>query len=265
MESRKVVINGISIAVNTFGDKKNPPLFLIHGIKQVKEIFTGFAEMMSKDFFVVAYDNIGHGQSGKPKTLTLVDQANALFGLIEHFGYKDAYVIGESMGSYIAQQAALLNQNVFRKLVLLVTKGEGKTSSVAEYLKRIGVDAKKVSPQELLKVCEGAIWAPTTPQSLKDETNKILDESEPLTPEQSALIDKSCAGFDFRPELHKLHIPVMVVAGEHDGLNPPSRGKEVADLIPGAKFVIVKDGGHYLRIEHPQEFAKLTKDFFLGK
>jgi 3-oxoadipate enol-lactonase len=264
MQTERILVGANHLAVNTFGDRANPPLFLIHGIKQIKEVMSSFAEILQDRFFVVAYDCLGHGKSDKPKTLTLADQGDALLGLIKAMGFKDAFVIGESMGSYVAQQAAIIDQAPIRKLILLVTKADGKTSSVSEYLKRQGIDGSKVPSEELLKAVAGALWSPNTPKSVIESAEKVSSNQEPMSEEYNALIDKSCAGFDFRPDLPNIKIPTLVIAGQYDGLNPPSYGKAVADLIPKAKFIEIKDAGHMLRLEHPREVAKIVEEFFLG-
>ena len=54
----------------------------------------------------------------------------------------------------------------------------------------------------------------------------------------------SAKGMD-RPSLVKsISVPALVVHGENDGLVPPDRGQETAELIPNAKFKLVPGMGH---------------------
>ena len=39
-------------------------------------------------------------------------------------------------------------------------------------------------------------------------------------------------------------MPTLVVSGGNDLLMPPAKGKETADLIPGAKFQLIDGMGH---------------------
>jgi len=50
-----------------------------------------------------------------------------------------------------------------------------------------------------------------------------------------------------------------VVHGEDDGLVPPDKGKETADLIPNARFKLVEGMGH----DTPPKAGKPMADIFI--
>lgn len=56
---------------------------------------------------------------------------------------------------------------------------------------------------------------------------------------------------DSRPMLASIKCPTLVLVGDSDGATPPDLSREMADAIPGAKLVIVKDCGHLSTIEQP--------------
>jgi pimeloyl-ACP methyl ester carboxylesterase len=56
---------------------------------------------------------------------------------------------------------------------------------------------------------------------------------------------------DSRPMLPGIKCPALVLVGDSDAATPPDLSKEMADAIPGAKLVIVKDCGHLSTIEQP--------------
>jgi pimeloyl-ACP methyl ester carboxylesterase len=56
---------------------------------------------------------------------------------------------------------------------------------------------------------------------------------------------------DSRPTLAGIKCPTLVLVGDSDAATPPELSKEMADGIPGAKLVIVKDCGHLSTIEQP--------------
>jgi pimeloyl-ACP methyl ester carboxylesterase len=51
--------------------------------------------------------------------------------------------------------------------------------------------------------------------------------------------------------LPDIKCPALVLVGDSDAATPPDLSKEMADAIPGAKLVIVKDCGHLSTIEQP--------------
>jgi pimeloyl-ACP methyl ester carboxylesterase len=56
---------------------------------------------------------------------------------------------------------------------------------------------------------------------------------------------------DGRGDLHAIRVPTVVLCGRQDILTPPDLHQEMADAIPGARLVIVKDSGHLAPLEQP--------------
>ncbi|MBW2122524.1 MAG: hypothetical protein JRH07_11845 [Deltaproteobacteria bacterium] len=61
--------------------------------------------------------------------------------------------------------------------------------------------------------------------------------------------------------LHQIQAPTLVTVGSFDVAVPPMYGREVAEVIPHAEFVIFEGGGHLHNVEHPEEFNRVTLDF----
>ena len=67
---------------------------------------------------------------------------------------------------------------------------------------------------------------------------------------------------DFRPDLAKIDVPVLVLHGDSDAVVPfEVSGARTADAIPGAKLVVIKDGPHGINASHPAEFNRALVDF----
>jgi len=58
-----------------------------------------------------------------------------------------------------------------------------------------------------------------------------------------------------------IRAPVLVASGAHDFLWPPPIGRQVAALIPGARFEVMEDAGHYPHLQAPQDLVRLACDF----
>ena len=69
----------------------------------------------------------------------------------------------------------------------------------------------------------------------------------------------SAKDIDLQSLVKTISIPALVVHGENDGLIPPDRGRETADLIPNAKFVLVHGMGH----DTPPKLGKPLADIVL--
>jgi pimeloyl-ACP methyl ester carboxylesterase len=57
---------------------------------------------------------------------------------------------------------------------------------------------------------------------------------------------------DSRPLLASIRCSTLVLVGDGDLATPPELNKEIADGIPGARFVVVPECGHLSTIERPE-------------
>jgi 3-oxoadipate enol-lactonase len=61
-----------------------------------------------------------------------------------------------------------------------------------------------------------------------------------------------------------IRVPVLVASGAHDFLWPPEIGREVAALIPNARFEVMKEAGHFPHVQAPETLARLARSFLDG-
>lgn len=81
--------------------------------------------------------------------------------------------------------------------------------------------------------------------------------------------DPVCFGFGFRalartnmiPMLSQIHCRAMVVAGRHDTVRPHAGSAELAKKIPGARFELIEEAGHFLPTQAPRQLLALLEDF----
>jgi 3-oxoadipate enol-lactonase len=207
---------------------------------------------------VVVYDCRGHGKSDRPADYTLSDHVEDAFRLMDHLGFEEFNVLGASMGSYIAQGMAISAPERIRKMVLVVTKSNGKTSSMerifaenAERLKLMDENERQAFMNHL--VIRNLEALHKYPDFLKSE---LLDIE--LKAATTAL-----ANFDFRHELEKVLAKTLVVSGKYDRVNPPEEGRICAEKIAHAKFVVMQNSAHAPTIEEPEAFRRLVDEFLL--
>jgi pimeloyl-ACP methyl ester carboxylesterase len=62
--------------------------------------------------------------------------------------------------------------------------------------------------------------------------------------------------------LPKVAVPTMVVAGKHDTVRPPAGTEELSKKIPGARFELIEEAGHFLPTTGPKTLLRLLLEFF---
>ncbi|NQX25828.1 alpha/beta hydrolase [Microbacteriaceae bacterium VKM Ac-2854] len=245
-----VDIHGASIHFDEYGDARNPLLILVHGLMGDGTTVAPLARRLAERFHVITPDALGHGRSARPDGFTLADQGAMLNGLVGALGDESAVFGGISMGSYLVAQAATLEPGRARRLVLIVGKAHGLTSSSAAFAASKGVDLSTLAPEEMLALMAEAVWSPdTSPERRAALLGAMNGEQVVLSRAEQAAVERSLAGFDLRPELASITAPTLVISGASDGLNPPERGRELAEHIPGARFEVYQHSGHMLAFE----------------
>jgi 3-oxoadipate enol-lactonase len=69
------------------------------------------------------------------------------------------------------------------------------------------------------------------------------------------------AGTDFYETTATLRLPTLAIAGANDGSTPPDLVRETADLIPGARFALIRGAGHLPCLERPDDYAAALAGF----
>jgi len=70
---------------------------------------------------------------------------------------------------------------------------------------------------------------------------------------------------DFRGDVAKISVPTLVIHGDSDAIVPYEvSGKRSAELIEGARLVVIKDAPHRFNASHAEEFNQALLSFLAG-
>lgn len=64
-------------------------------------------------------------------------------------------------------------------------------------------------------------------------------------------------------DIDNVRIPVILLVGQYDGLNPPEESIKVHDALYDSQLEIIEDAGHIIYFEKKEEVIKLI-DSFIG-
>ena len=258
-------INGIEICIDDT-EEGEKALLLIHGLTGDKSTMYPIRDMFKDYYRVITIDTRGHGESTRPSQYTIDDHAHDVHEIIKQLNLEKADILGYSMGSYIALRTAEVQCYDIDHLILLCTKPNGKTSSVARLLKEANLDITQVTQEEMMQVIMKASIAPHTLEKVTSgelEFESLLksNETPELSDDEKAAEDASLANFDNSKDYDKVTCKTLVISAEYDGINPQELGREVADGIKDAKFELIGDAGHLVAAEQPDEFQRVVKSF----
>ena len=260
-------INGLELNIQQSGSGQ--PVIMLHGLSSNLSAMQPEIDVFSAHFHVIAIDSRGHGRSEKPAAYTLQDHIDDVIGVMDALRLPTIFLMGSSMGSYVAQGVAAQQPERVSKLVLVTPKASGQTSSSARLLAQHEGELKGKSPEEMQAFLMAKIFAPTTSAEVKASlavfAQQQADAGLTLTPEQSLAANKALEGFDFRSVLPGVTAKTLILSGRYDPLNAVEEGELIARLIPGARLEVLEHSGHVPNLEEPERLHQLVLDFLLGE
>lgn len=100
-------VNGIGMHYVEKGDRKNPLMLFVHGFPEFWYSWRFQLEEFSKDYWCVAIDLRGYGDTDKPEGIpnyNLDVMVEDIRDLIRHLGVEKFYLVGHDYGSFISFQ-----------------------------------------------------------------------------------------------------------------------------------------------------------------
>ena len=212
-------VNGIDLAYQVFG--KGSPLILLHGGFGSVEMFGPNVELLAKHHRVIGVDLQSHGRSpAANRPMRFEAMADDIAALITELKLQRAAIMGFSLGGAVALRVAIQHPAVVDRLVLLSTP-----------FKRSGWHPEMTAGMDAM--------GPETAEPLKH--SPMYGAYERIAPNKNdwpTLVTQLTAAlkidYDWSDQVAGLPMPVMIVAGDADGL-PPSHAVEFFGLLGGGK------------------------------
>lgn len=205
----------------------------------------------------IRMDTRGHGLSDCPAPPygmgALVRDAEAV---LEALGVRDAVVVGCSLGGMMAQGLAVKRPDLVAAMVLSNTAARIGTAEM--WHERIAA----VQSGGVAALAE-AVLARWFPPAFHATAEFALWRNMLIrTPADGyAGCAAAIAGTDFYTPVAALRLPVLGIAGSEDGSTPPDLVRETAELVPGARFALLRGTGHLPMVDRAEDYAALLAGF----
>jgi pimeloyl-ACP methyl ester carboxylesterase len=111
---------------------------------------------------------------------------------------------------------------------------------------------------ELLQNIFPAAWAAAHPDALSRLPARPRPANMDVIARQYAAMKRWRGTQDRLPALR---MPVLVLAGGQDWVCPPEQSRRITEAIPGARLVVLPQGGHWMMHQFPAEMAQLVDGF----
>lgn len=261
--------NDINIAYEINGEGQ--PLLLITGLGYGAWFWHKVMPHLAKNFRVITFDNRGAGGTDKPEGPYSVSMmAKDTAGLLDALKIKNAFVLGHSLGGFIAQELAITRPDLVSKLILAsTTHGGMKVVPITPEALAVILD-RGGDPIDLVKRGVKVASAPGFSDKHPDVVQELVDYrlTNPVPPVQYGA--QTAAGLGMNQfsddqvlaRMKAITQPTLILFGEHDKVVPPANAQLFLEKLPNARSRIIPNTGHIFPIEAPEETARALAEFF---
>jgi magnesium chelatase accessory protein len=231
-----------------------PVLLLLHGTGASTHSWRGLISHLRPHFTLVAPDLPGHGFTAKPASdlLTLPGMAGAISGLLQSLGLTPVVAVGHSAGAAVIIRAAIDGYLTPRTIVSVngaLLPFQGIAGQVFKPLAKL-LALQPFVPQIFSWRAGGhgaveRLLAGTGSQPTMEDVDfyRRLFQS----PQHISSTLEMMANWDLdslAKDLHRLRIPLVLVAGQSDKAISPAAASQVRNMVPNAKVESLAGLGH---------------------
>lgn len=266
-----VDVKGSKFAYRSFGKQGGVPLvFLQHFTGTMDNWDPALTNALAKNHHVVLFNNKGVSTSGGKTPESVSEMAKDAVDFITALGYGQVDLLGFSLGGFIAQDIAVNNPSLVRKIVLAGTGPIG--SEGITKLESVINEGYKDGPENALinlfftKSESGVNAGKAFMKRLQLRTTgrDTPASNETIGAQAKAIITFGYQKDDDHKQLLAIKQPVLIVNGTSDLIVPSINSYVLSQYIPDSKLIIWSDAGHGALFQYHEDFVREV-DLFLGQ
>jgi len=245
------------IAYRVEGSSTGLPVVFAHALGFDNSVWDALIPLLPQELRLIRFDLRGHGASSTPPApYAMGGLVRDVESLLDQLAVRDCVFVGSALGGMVAQGLAVKRLDQIRALVLANTAPKLGTKDtwarVMEQTKSTGMGARSQA-------------------DLAQNFSPAFGRTSAITPWADLLGDRhedgflgcaaAIAGTDFYTTTASLRLPSLVIACANDTITPADMVRELAELIPAARFHLIRKSGHLPMIEQPLAFADALTGF----
>jgi 3-oxoadipate enol-lactonase len=258
-------VNDINMYYELHGKSHDNPIILISGFTCDHTFWTGILSPLQEKHEVLIFDNRGIGRTDSPDSPYSIDMmADDVMTLSHQLDLKNPIIVGQSMGSAIAQNIGKRYNNQISKIVLINTF-DHLTKAPEIAFDSIG-ELQRLNLAIDYRVQASAPWVFSSKFLSQPEQLSNLIKLAKNNPYPQSLIGYerqlgALKSFDSRPWLSEIKASTLIIAGDEDIIAPLAGAKEVQNGIGNNTQLVIIPAGHATPIEQPALVAREILNF----
>jgi pimeloyl-ACP methyl ester carboxylesterase len=263
--------NGICFAYRRFGKTGGVPLvFNIHFTGTMDHWDPAVTDGLAQDREVILFNNAGISSTSGEVPQSIEEMAANAAAFIKALDLTQVDVLGFSMGGLIAQQLALADPQLVRRLILVGTgprSGEGMQSLTPEAQDIFGAAYEEPDHLWLRVHFSPSEASQAAGRKFLQRLRLRTEERDPevngkVAPAQLAALAKwgepRANPFDY---LKALAQPTLVINGDNDVIIYSINSWILQQNIPNAQLIIYPDANHGSLYQYPERFVTHVAQF----
>lgn len=266
---------------------EDQPIIILHGGPDFDHSYLlPDLDHLADAFRLIYYAQRGRGKSGdnvQPQDVSLQSEMADIERVRANFSLDSTVILGHSWGGLLAMEYAIRHPDRVSHLILMNTgpaSHDDYQMFRQERIKNLGADLERMKAlMSSATYTEGDL--DTDAAYHRIHFGSTLRQPEHLEQVISSLRLNFTNGgivkareiearllsetwlreeYDLFPQLSQFSMPALVIHGEYD-LVPVDCAARIADTIPGARFALLKNCGHFTYIESPDHVRREICDF----
>ena len=267
-------VRAAGLGVSLAGDDSAPPLVLLHGLAERRQVFDWLAPALAPHLRLVALDLPGFGSS--PPLPGDGFDLGAVCGRVEaalaELGLDRPAMLGHSLGGGVAVRYAAERPGALRALVLVAPAGLLATGAVRPSWRRPRTHALgRVALRAAIPVIVGSrrLRERTFARVVGDPHGLGAALARELLMGAAQGRSTPVAGIEIvhaglRDRLDALTLPTLVVWGGRDRVVSPRYAEPLRDALPDGRLLLLPESGHVPMCEEPGALAAAVRELLAG-
>jgi pimeloyl-ACP methyl ester carboxylesterase len=269
ISTERVPAGKVEYAYRDLGESGVPLVLLQHFRGNLDNWDPALIDALAADRRVITFDNVGVAATTGKTPNTVEAMAHGAIDFLEAMDLQQVDLLGFSIGSFVAQELALIRPDLLRRVVLASSAPQGAVGMHGWAPEVIGaVGAPETTPQGYISV----FFAPTdtSREAGQEAAGRIFGRTtgrdEPTTWQtRQAQYDAVCAwgipNHSLLQRVAAIDLPVFVAGGDSDPMILPRYSHLLAGLLPDARLTIYPDSAHGFLFQYHGQFAADVHSF----
>jgi len=263
-EERFINVGGNKLRILIDGNPDRPWLTCLHGAATNVHLWDPQIAPLQSLFRILRIEVRGHHKStAEIVSKTFEDLVADVIGVWDALGIEKSTVMGLSLGGMTGFGLAIAHPDRVERLIAADCRSDAPEFFANSWVARLEV----LKDKGMEGIAEATIPMWMT-QDTRDNRPDVIASARDL------IMTTTDAGYhsvatplmvlDYKKDLDKIACPTLLIVGSLDGPHPEEM-REMADLIPGAKFAEVEGAGHLSNFEQPERFNAAILHYLQGK